>query len=264
MNLELMWQSVPKLLGGLVLTLELVTLSLLLGFVVAVGIALMRVSPYRALSGLAYVYVFVFRGTPLLVQIFLIYYGLGQFEAIRDSFLWTFFREPFWCAILALTLNTGAYTGEIIRGGIESVPWGQIEAARACGMSRVLLFRRIVFPIAIRQALPAYGNEVILMVKSSSLASTITLALPGAGGAGAHVRPDGFGSGSGGGALGGLLRRRRLGRPARGGSLSCLAQLGFAAGRQLGFDRRLQGRGRGLLRLRAGTLQPRGVIMQDR
>jgi octopine/nopaline transport system permease protein len=175
MNFELMWQSLPRLLGGLVLTLELVLLSLLLGFVVAVGVALMRVSPYRVLSGFAYVYVFVFRGTPLLVQIFLIYYGLGQFEAVRDSFLWTFFREPFWCAILALTLNTGAYTGEIIRGGIESVPWGQIEAARACGMSRVLLFRRIVFPIAIRQALPAYGNEVILMVKSSSLASTITL-----------------------------------------------------------------------------------------
>lgn len=175
MNFELMWESVPKLLGGLVLTLELVVLSLLLGFVVAVGVALLRVSPYRPLSALAYAYIFVFRGTPLLVQIFLIYYGLGQFEAIRDSFLWTFFREPFWCAILALTLNTGAYTGEIIRGGIEAVPWGQIEAARACGMSRVLLFRRIVFPIAIRQALPAYGNEVILMVKSSSLASTITL-----------------------------------------------------------------------------------------
>jgi octopine/nopaline transport system permease protein len=170
-----MWQSVPKLLGGLVLTLELVALSLLLGFVVAVGIALMRVSQHRALSAFAYGYTFVFRGTPLLVQIFLIYYGLGQFEAVRDSFLWTVFREPFWCAILALTLNTGAYTGEIIRGGIESVPWGQIEAARACGMGRLLLFRRIVFPIAIRQALPAYGNEVILMVKSSSLASTITL-----------------------------------------------------------------------------------------
>ena len=175
MNFELMWQSVPKLLGGLVLTLELVLLSLLLGFLVAVGIALMRVSPYRALSGLAYVYVFVFRGTPLLVQIFLIYYGLGQFEAIRDSFLWTFFREPYWCAILALTLNTGAYTSEIIRGGIQSVPYGQVEAARACGMSGPLMFRRIVFPVAFRQMLPAYGNEIILMVKSTSLASTITL-----------------------------------------------------------------------------------------
>jgi len=175
MNFELMAESIPRLLGGLPLTLQLVFLSLIIGFFVAIGMALARLSPYRVLSGFAYGYVFVFRGTPLLVQIFLIYYGLGQFEALRESFLWTFFREPFWCAILALTLNTGAYTSEIIRGGIQSVPFGQIEAARACGMSGTLLFRRIVFPIAIRQALPAYGNEIILMVKASSLASTITL-----------------------------------------------------------------------------------------
>jgi octopine/nopaline transport system permease protein len=135
----------------------------------------MRLSPYRPVSVLAYGYTFIFRGTPLLVQIFLIYYGLGQFDLVRESFLWTFFREPFWCAILALTLNTGAYTGEIIRGGIQAVPFGQIEAARACGMGRFLMFHRIVFPIAIRQALPAYGNELILMVKATSLASTITL-----------------------------------------------------------------------------------------
>jgi octopine/nopaline transport system permease protein len=175
MNLALMWESLPQLLGGVVLTLELVGLSLLFGFFVAVGVALMRLSAHRIVSGLAYVYVFVFRGTPLLVQIALIYYGLGQFEAIRDSFLWDFFREPFWCAILAYCLNTGAYTSEIIRGGIQSVSYGQIEAARACGMGRLLLFRRIVFPIAMRQALPAYGNEIMLMVKASSLASTITL-----------------------------------------------------------------------------------------
>jgi octopine/nopaline transport system permease protein len=175
MNFALMWGSLPQLLGGLVLTLQLIALSLLLGFFVAVGVALLRLSAHRVLSGFAYAFVFVFRGTPLLVQIFLIYYGLGQFEAIRDSFLWTFFREPFWCAILAYTLNTGAYTSEIIRGGIQAVPFAQIEAARACGMGRLLLFRRIVFPLAIRQALPAYGNEIMLMVKASSLASTITL-----------------------------------------------------------------------------------------
>ncbi len=175
MNFTLMWTSLPEILGGLVLTLELVSLAVFLGFFVAVTMALARLSPYRPLSAFAYGYVFVFRGTPLLVQIFLIYYGLGQFEIIRDSFLWNFFREPFWCAILALTLNTGAYTSEIIRGGIQSVPFGQIEAARACGMGRLLLFRRIVFPIAIRQALPAYGNEIILMVKATSLASTITI-----------------------------------------------------------------------------------------
>jgi octopine/nopaline transport system permease protein len=175
MNLELMWQSVPELLGGLGLTLQLVALSLVLGFFLAIGVALMRLSRNPILAPISFAYVFVFRGTPLLVQIFLIYYGLGQFELVRESFLWTFFREPFWCAILALTLNTAAYTGEIIRGGIQSVPYGQIEAARACGMSGLLQFCRIVFPIAIRQALPAYGNEIILMVKASSLASTITL-----------------------------------------------------------------------------------------
>jgi octopine/nopaline transport system permease protein len=175
MNLELMWQSVPELLGGLGLALQLVVLSLLFGFFLAIGVALMRLSRSLILAAISFAYVFVFRGTPLLVQIFLIYYGLGQFELVRESFLWTVFREPFWCAILALTLNTAAYTGEIIRGGIQSVPYGQIEAARACGMSGLLQFRRIVFPIAIRQALPAYGNEIILMVKASSLASTITL-----------------------------------------------------------------------------------------
>ena len=170
-----MWDSVPTLLGGVPLTLELVGLALLFGALVAFVTALLRLSGNPVAERLVAAYVFVFRGTPLLVQIFLIYYGLGQFEAVRSSFLWTFLREPFWCAILALTLNTGAYTSEILRGAILSVPQGQIEAARACGMSRTLLFRRIVMPIAIRQMLPAYGNEVILMVKASSLASTITL-----------------------------------------------------------------------------------------
>ena len=118
---------------------------------------------------------FVFRGTPLLVQIFLIYYGLGQFPEVRASFLWPFLREAFWCALLALTLNTAAYGSEIIRGGLASVPLGQVEAGKAAGMSGFLLFRRIIAPIAIRQALPAYSNEVILMVKATSLASIITL-----------------------------------------------------------------------------------------
>jgi octopine/nopaline transport system permease protein len=121
------------------------------------------------------IYVFAIRGTPLLVQIFLIYYGLGQFEWIRESFLWPVLRNPFWCAIIALSINTTAYGSEIIRGGLESVPWGEVEAGRSIGMSGVLLFRRIIFPVAIRQALPAYGNEVILMVKATSLASTITI-----------------------------------------------------------------------------------------
>ncbi len=164
-----------KILGGLPITLNLVGLSLVVGFALAVGLAMLRLSQWRVLSGLAYAYVYFFRSTPLLVQIFLIYYGTGQFEALRESWAWVFFREPFWCAVLALTLNTIAYTSEIIRGGLQSVPWGQIEAAKACGMSMGTRFRRIVFPVAFRQALPAYGNEIILIIKSSSLASTITL-----------------------------------------------------------------------------------------
>ena len=175
MNWQLMWDSLPRMLGGLTLTLQLILASLALGAAVAFGVALLRLSGNRPVERLAGAYVFVFRGTPLLVQIFLIYYGLGQFEFIRDSFLWPFLREPMWCAILARTLNTGAYTSEVLRGAILSVPQGQVEAARACGMSRALAFRRIVLPVAVRQMLPAYGNEVILMVKASSLASTITL-----------------------------------------------------------------------------------------
>ncbi|ALG70372.1 ABC transporter permease [Azospirillum thiophilum] len=175
MNWQLMWDSLPRMLGGLSLTLQLIVGSLALGALVAFAVALLRLSGNRVVETLATAYVFVFRGTPLLVQIFLVYYGLGQFEFIRDSILWPILREPYWCAILALTLNTGAYTSEVLRGAILSVPQGQVEAARACGMSRALAFRRIVLPVAVRQMLPAYGNEVILMVKATSLASTITL-----------------------------------------------------------------------------------------
>ncbi|NYZ15353.1 ABC transporter permease subunit [Azospirillum sp. RWY-5-1] len=175
MDWELMWDSVPALLAAVPLTLQLVALALLLGLGMAALAAWARLSGHAVAAGAASAYVFVFRGTPLLVQIFLIYYGLSQFEAVRASLFWPLLREPYWCAILALMLNTGAYQSEIIRGAILSVPQGQVEAARACGMSRLLLFRRIVLPVAVRQALPAYGNEIILMVKASSLASTITL-----------------------------------------------------------------------------------------
>lgn len=147
MNWELMWDSVPTLLRGVPVTLQLVGLALLFGAGVAFAVALLRLYGNRVTERLMAAYVFVFRGTPLLVQIFLIYYGMGQFELVRSSFLWIYLREPFWCAILALTLNTGAYTSEILRGAILSVPQGQIEAARACGMSRTLLFRRIVMPV---------------------------------------------------------------------------------------------------------------------
>ena len=175
MNFELMIETFPKLLSGLNLTIQLVTISLFIGFCLAMGLALLRLSNNTFLSFFAKTYIFYFRGTPLIVQIFLIYYGLAQFEIIRESFVWSFFKEAYWCGILALTLNTCAYSSEIIRGGIQSVPFGQIESAKSVGMSGFLLYRRIILPIAFRQALPAYGNEMILMVKATSLVSTITL-----------------------------------------------------------------------------------------
>jgi len=175
MNIDMILTSLPGLLSGAWVTVQLVVLSLSLGFVLALFVAFGRLSSNRAVSGVTGVYVFLFRSTPLLVQIFLIYYGLGQFAAIRESFLWPVLREAYWCAILALTLNTAAYTGEIMRGGIQAIPFGQIEAARALGMSRLMLYRRIVLPQALRTILPAYGNEMIQMVQATSLASAITL-----------------------------------------------------------------------------------------
>jgi len=175
MDVSLMISRAPDILAGIPITLGLVSLSLLFGGIAAIGFATMRMSSNPVLSGFAYGYVFVFRGTPLLVQIFLIYYGVGQFEAVRESFVWPILRDAYWCAIIALAMNTAAYTSEIIRGGIQSVPHGSVEAARACGMSTLMTYWRIILPAAFRQALPAYGNEVILMVKASSLASTITI-----------------------------------------------------------------------------------------
>ncbi len=175
MDVALMWEALPDLLLGLLLTLQIVPISLAIGFAGGVAIALMRLSANPLLGWPAYAFVFVFRGTPLLVQIAMIYFGVGSLEVVRESFLWPVFREPFWCAIVALGLNSAAYASEIIRGGILSVPFGQVEAARACGMDRLQVFRRIVMPVALRQALPAYSNEIVLVVKASSLASTITL-----------------------------------------------------------------------------------------
>ncbi|MDT6940865.1 ABC transporter permease [Brucella pseudogrignonensis] len=175
MNLQFYSEAFMQMIGGVPLTLQLAVSSIVFGAVLALLFALMRLSGVTVLDWIARLYVFVFRGTPLLVQIFIIYYGLSQFPAVRYSFLWPILREPYWCAIIALTLNNAAYASEIIRGGLLSVPSGQIEAAKACGMSRFTCFRRIVMPLAIRQALPGYGNEMISMVKATSLASIITL-----------------------------------------------------------------------------------------
>jgi len=176
-NLEwgVMLESLPRLLQGTLLTLELVALALLAGGLLSVPLALLRVSANPVLRALPLAYTFFFRGTPLLVQLFLFYYGLAQFEAVRESMFWPIVREAYWSALIVFTLNTGAYTTEILRGAIQAVPHGEVEAARAMGMSGGTLYRRIVLPRAYRIALPAYGNEIILMLKASALASTITL-----------------------------------------------------------------------------------------
>jgi octopine/nopaline transport system permease protein len=175
MDFSFLYDTLLVLLPGVVLTLKLAVSSVLLGGLIALPLALMQLSGVGVLSRLARIYVFMFRSTPLLVQIFLIYYGLSQFREIRTSVAWPILRDPYWCAIIALTLNTAAYASEIIRGGIQAVPFGQIEAAHAAGMNRWQALRRIVVPLAYRQALPGYGNELILMVKATSLASIITL-----------------------------------------------------------------------------------------
>lgn len=175
MKYELILRYLPQLLSGTDTTIQLVVMSCLIGFLLAVPLAMMRVSDHVVIRSVPYAYIFFFRGTPLLVQIFLVYYGFSQFAVIRDSVLWSVFGNAYWCAIIAFTLNTSAYTAEIFRGSIQSVPEGEVEAARAIGMSGIRLYRRIVLPRALRLALPAYSNEVILMLKGSALASTITL-----------------------------------------------------------------------------------------
>ena len=155
-------------------TLLLLVVSLPIGFVLSLIFALGRVSKNKFLSKIIEYYIFVIRGTPLLVQIYLIYFGLGSIKVIRDSFLWIILKEPFWCGVLALTINTVAYGSEIFRGGIQAVSQGQIESGKSLGFTRIGLLRKIIFPIALRRVLPTYGNELILMVKATSLISLTT------------------------------------------------------------------------------------------
>ncbi|MGK8252319.1 ABC transporter permease [Moraxella lacunata] len=157
-------------------TLELVALSSIIGLIFGVVLALLRLSKNPLVQVFPFLYIFFFRGTPLLVQIFLIYYGLGQFKAIQESVLWKpVLSQAYWCAIIAFTLNTAAYVAEIVRGAIQAVPRGELEAADALGMSPVQKFTRITLPRAFGIMIPAYSNEVIFMLKGSALASTITV-----------------------------------------------------------------------------------------
>ena len=175
MDLELMINSFPKLLGATVITLKLLSVSLIVGLFIGLLFAILRLNKNVFINRFAYGYSYVFRGTPLLVQIFIIYFGLGQIEYLRSTILWVILKEPYWCAIIAFALNTGAYTSEILRSAFQTIKPGIIEAGKSLGISNKIIFYKIQIPIAIRQSLPAYGNEIILMMKGTSLASTVTL-----------------------------------------------------------------------------------------
>ena len=175
MDLELMVNSLPKLLNAAGITLKLLSVSLIIGLFIGLFFAILRLNKNIFINRFAYGYSYVFRGTPLLVQIFIIYFGLGQIEYLRSTVLWVILKEPYWCAIIAFALNTGAYTSEILRSAFQTIKPGIIEAGKSLGISNKVIFYKIQIPIAIRQSLPAYGNEIILMMKGTSLASTVTI-----------------------------------------------------------------------------------------
>ena len=175
MDLELMIGSFPKLLSAAVITLKLLSVSLIIGLFIGFLFAILRLNKNIFINKFAYGYSYVFRGTPLLVQIFIIYFGLGQIEYLRSTVLWVILKEPYWCAIIAFAFNTGAYTSEILRSAFQTIKPGIIEAGKSLGISNKVIFYKIQIPIAIRQSLPAYGNEIILMMKGTSLASTVTI-----------------------------------------------------------------------------------------
>ncbi len=175
MNWDVIIKYLPRLADGAILTLELVAIAVIAGLILAIPMGIARASHKPWLRALPYGYIFFFRGTPLLVQLFLVYYGLAQFDAVRNSALWPYLRDPFWCTVLTMTLHTAAYIAEILRGALQAIPRGEVEAARALGMSKAKAMYYILLPRAARIGLPAYSNEVILMLKASALASTVTL-----------------------------------------------------------------------------------------
>ena len=170
-----MLTSLPKLLVAAVITLKLLSVSLVIGLFIGFIFAVLRLNKNLFINKFAYGYSYLFRGTPLLVQIFIIYFGLGQIEWLRETFLWVILKEPYWCAIIAFALNTGAYTSEILRSAFQTIKPGIIEAGKSLGIPNKIILYKIQIPVAIRQSLPAYGNEIILMMKGTSLASTVTL-----------------------------------------------------------------------------------------
>lgn len=175
MRVDLVLANWPLFAAGVWMTLQLTFLALLIGFCIALPAGLARARRRRFWSPLLQGYVYLFRGTPLLVQTYLIYYGLSQFAFIRESWAWVLLREPWWCALIAFSLNSGAYATEIIRGAVETTPKGEAEAAMALGLSPRQRDFLVLIPSALRRALPQYGNEVVFMLHGSAVASVITL-----------------------------------------------------------------------------------------
>lgn len=174
-DINLVWESVPELLGGLVVTIQLTALTIIGGLFLSVPLGVLRASSWRKSSAIVWAYTYFFRGTPMLIQLFLIYYGLAQFKFIRTSAAWSLLREGYWCCLIAFVLNTAAYTIEIIAGAIRNVPYTDIEAAKAMGMSPWRTIQRITLPVALRIMFPAYTNEVVFILQSTSLASLVTV-----------------------------------------------------------------------------------------
>ncbi|AGZ37869.1 amino acid ABC transporter permease [Pseudomonas sp. SWI6] len=175
LDFKLIADSLPLYAGGVLVTFKLLLIALAAGLALAIPLALLRISRTPWLNRLAWLYTYVIRGTPMLVQLFLIYYGLAQFEAVRGSVFWPYLSSATFCACLAFAINTSAYSAEILAGALKATPSGEIEAARAVGMSRFTLYRRILLPSSLRRALPQYSNEVIMMLHTTSLASIVTL-----------------------------------------------------------------------------------------
>jgi polar amino acid transport system permease protein len=174
--MELLLKYGPKMLQGLWVTMELVGVSLFFGAILSLPIAMMRLSKNKIINGISYAYVYFFRGSPLLAQLFLVYYGAGQMRPVlQDMGLWWFFRDAWFCVIFVFTLNTAAYQAEILRGGIQGVHKGQTEAAQALGLGSLVTFFKVILPQALISSLRPYGNEVILMIKGSAIASVVTI-----------------------------------------------------------------------------------------
>ncbi|MGI9311748.1 MAG: ABC transporter permease [bacterium] len=175
MDFAVILDNLPLYLSGLRITIELLILSLLCGLALAIPLGVAAASKRVAVNALPRGFIYFMRGTPLLAQVYLIYHGFAQFDFLRESFLWAVFKQAYWCALIAFSLNTAGYTAEILRGAIKQTAAGEIEAARACGMSDATLMRRIILPSAFRRALPAYSNEVIFMLHGTVIAGVITI-----------------------------------------------------------------------------------------